>query len=105
MSEHEATYEPVMPFVVCKDRGGPYDAQAFVAGYTAGHLDATLQAMKGTAGIVTMWVSPGLVPQLDLIAMHHGMVLRAFESDESGEWVRVQVGAEFLLSARGEGQQ
>lgn len=98
----EATYEPVMPFVVCRDHGGPYGAKAFVAGYTAGHLDATLRAMKGTAGMVTMWVSPDLVPQLDLIAMHHGMALRAFESDESGEWVRVQVGADFLLSDRGE---
>ncbi len=68
----EPEYGLVMPFVACEDQGGPYEAGAFVAGYEAGTTDLTLKVIAPMGGSFDRWVPPGLVPQLDLIAMRHG---------------------------------
>lgn len=70
--EHEATHGLVMPFVVTTSHGGPYDDKAFVAGYTAGRIDAKLEAVRTIYAKIEAYVDPALVPQLDLIAMQHG---------------------------------
>lgn len=69
------TWGLVMPYVVCQSNGGMYDDAAFVAGSTFGRIDAQLQAAKGAVFTMTFTVKPELVPQLDLLAMHHGCKL------------------------------
>lgn len=76
-------YALVMPFVVCQSVGGPYDDDAFVAGYQAGQIDAALKA--GTAGDLSLTVRTDLLPQLDLIAMRHGYIMTT-DSTEIDEW-------------------
>lgn len=40
--EHDAEFGLVMPFVVCESQGGPYDDNAYVAGFEAGNLAMNL---------------------------------------------------------------
>lgn len=86
--EPEASYGLVMPFVVTSDAGGPYDSTAFVAGARFGQ-DAT----ELKAELPDEWeryVYPPMVPQYDLLAMHHGyeMTSEPWE-DFPDEWVLV----------------
>lgn len=90
---HEAEYGLVMPFVVCQSKGGPYDDDAYVAGYEAGHLDAILRydAVLRAQGFLPQ-PPPGDAPfhaenrpQLDLIAMRHGWSVEFSDSVEG--WV------------------
>lgn len=78
-------YELAVPFVVCVSHGGPYEDDAFVAGFQAGALDRTL-AFAAMAEAST--VAPGfpvytpLVRQVELIAMNRGfpvMVVKEWE--------------------------
>lgn len=62
-------YSLLMPFVACESNGGSYEDRAFVAGYTAAVLDAQMQTGRDA---FQRYVSPDLIPQLDLIAMHRG---------------------------------
>ncbi len=48
------------------------DDAAFVAGYEAAFVQCTLAAIAPAGGSFERWVSPALVPQLDLVAMKHG---------------------------------
>lgn len=95
--DQSAEYQPVMPFVACITNGGSYDDAAFVAGYECGHLDAVLGATKGVAVVLHRWVTPALIPQLDLIAMKHEQRLVVGEESEDGEWRRVRIGHPLLL--------
>lgn len=63
----------VIPFIVCTSQGGPYQDEAFVAGFQAGQLDQRL-AMLALAGgqRTTAMVRTALVPLLELIAMNRG---------------------------------
>ena len=83
----------VMPFVVVESRGGPYADSAFVAGYECGWLDALLHSIKPSGSSIQRWVYPALLPQLDLIAMKHGMRVDVLEHDESGEWTSIVIQA------------
>lgn len=92
--EDTAPFEPeegpdwslVMPFVVCASQGGPYDDDAFVAGYHLGQLD--VQMANGTVdSVVTLRASS--MPQFDLIAMRHGYELRSMQGSDG--WVTVAV--------------
>jgi hypothetical protein len=61
----------LMPFVVCQSKGGPYDDEAYVAGYEAGLVDARLDS--GVDAFMADWLCHAdNAPQLDLIAMRHG---------------------------------
>jgi hypothetical protein len=66
-------YELVVPFVVCTSVGGPFDDDAFVAGFQAGQVDQALK-MAATANVteVRFTVNSALVKQLELIGMNHG---------------------------------
>lgn len=82
MSNEEASYSLIMPFVACVSQGGPYPDDAFVAGYTAASLDAQ---MEHGHEAFTHCVPPALLPQLDLIAMRRGWALTHARWDEYPE--------------------
>ncbi len=90
MGEEEAEYGLVMPFVVCKDDGGRYDDESFVAGYRCCEIDMTLRFMAPISNTLEWYVEPGLLPQLDLIAMRHGWTMTSEPwGDHPDEWTRV----------------
>ncbi len=72
--DDETEYALVMPFVVVKSQGGPYDDDAFTAGWQASQIDRVLSAAVeiGASALAPISVPPALLPQLDLIAMKHG---------------------------------
>lgn len=63
----------LFPFVVCVSNGGPFDDQAFAAGYECGQIASRLAA--GRHVLLQEVVRTPNVPQLDLIAMHYGYTL------------------------------
>ena len=72
----------VLPFVVCRSQGGPYDDDSFVAGFQAGQVYRALAAIAAVEGDgLTATVRADLGKQLDLIAMHHGF--QYIEHDET----------------------
>ena len=83
----EGQYEPVMPIVLAKSNGGPFDDAAVVAGMTCGSLD---QELKMTATLNTLpnmrYIDTQLLKQADLIAMKHGYVTRHGDVDEASGW-------------------
>lgn len=82
----DASYELVMPFVVCTSKGGPYDDAAFVAGYELGHLDRDLAVLANIGGdCMTRTLRKASMPQIHLIAMRHSMVVEPCEEDD--EWM------------------
>lgn len=76
MNDDEDTVEfgLVMPFVVCQSQGGPYEDQAFVAGYELGLLSARLEAQPP---FLRLPLRTDSMKQVDLIAMRHGYSLTA----------------------------
>jgi hypothetical protein len=84
----EAEYGLVMPFLPVASKGGPYDDDAFVAGYEMGRLDAELKASPGLRRVETMVHSPN-AGQADLLAMQHGYTCTAEVCEEYPEWTRV----------------
>lgn len=80
--DQDAAFGLVMPFVVCEDQGGPYPADAFVAGWVAGTIDMLLPIVAPHGLTVERYVVPQLVSQLDLIAMRHGYTLTTEPWDE-----------------------
>lgn len=84
----EGSYGLVMPFIVCTSQGGPYEDQAFVAGYTAGNLESLL-AQEPLH--VETYVPTPLTPQVDLLAMRFGYRFESEPWDEHpDEWTRVE---------------
>ena len=77
----------VMPFVVCASNDGPYDDQAFVAGYECGHLAARLQFEK--PALLRLPVRTSSLPQVDLIAMNGGYAIQT--QPEQDGWVSVEL--------------
>jgi hypothetical protein len=87
-----ASYGLVMPFIVCDDHGGPYAADAFVGGVYYGEIDAV--AKLGEVALPRLaqgWYVPvGLVPQLDLLAMHHHLAMTIEPwADHPDAWAHV----------------
>lgn len=79
----EPGYELVMPFVVVTSKGGPYDDDAYVAGYEMGLLDAQLKAGPDRH---TVTVRTDNAAQADLLAMRYGYTCQAEPSEEWPEW-------------------
>lgn len=79
-----ADYDLVMPFVVVTSKGGPYDDEAFVAGYRIGAIDAE---MRHRALSVSATCRAPDEPQIDLVAMRHGYETKARSVSEDGEWI------------------
>lgn len=87
----ENEYRLVMPLVVTTDSGGPYDSKAFVAGANFGDLDTELKILAMFGAIPRpRYIETPMLPQIDLLAMKHGMVIRKEPWDEHpDEWTRV----------------
>lgn len=85
VEDEEGSWELVMPFVVCASQGGPYDDEAFVAGIRLQQLWHRLEV--GDPDVLSEYVPPELVPQLDLLAMHLGYTLTAEPHNE--DWALV----------------
>ncbi len=71
MSGHE--YALVMPFLPVASRGGPFEDEAYVAGYQLGRLDAHLE--HGQPDELLVMVDDRNREQADLIAMRRGYAL------------------------------
>jgi hypothetical protein len=93
----EGEYGLVIPFLPVASKGGPYDDEAFVAGFEMGRLDEVLRSRLGaliqplgigTGRIETMIHTPNAA-QADLIAMRHGYSCTAEVCEEAPEWTRV----------------
>lgn len=86
----------VMPFVVCEP-DGPYDLEAYEAGWEMGTLAARLAAAEfHELGLPAVTIRKPNLPQVDLLAMAHGatayVVPWAAETDErvQDQWAYVQ---------------
>jgi hypothetical protein len=88
----EAEYGLVMPFVVCQSEGGPYEDEAFVAGYDLGVLDTLLDAKPL---VVHRTMRSESLPQVELVAMKHGYTVRHGAPTGDDDWTFV----EFLRSS------
>ena len=88
--DDEVEFSMVMPFVVCKSNGGPYDDSAFVAGAEFGKIASELERWEsGALRVYEMQtqVRSEMVPQYDLLAMHHDLTLTATPWEEHpDEW-------------------
>jgi hypothetical protein len=90
-NEDEATYTLAMPFIVCTSQNGPYDDEPFAAGWTCGALNAELASCRQVAANPRgRHVLPGILPQVDLIAMNHGFTVRRDPERDSPGWVYVE---------------
>ena len=76
-------YDLVFPFVAVTSEGGPYDDQAYCAGYEMGQLDAALAQHPTEHAAV---VRTENLAQADLIAMRHGYVRNDLPNDAHPEW-------------------
>lgn len=85
--------ELVFPFVVCQSNGGPYDDDAFTAGYQCGRVDSALASAAAVgANRAAFTVGTRVVAQVELIAMHHGFAyIRVEECAETPEWSLVTI--------------
>jgi len=85
----------VVPFVACQSQDGPYDDDAFCAGFQAGEVDAYLAvAAVSRSRRVGFTVRKTLLRQLELIGMHRGFpTMHIEESDEWPEWALVTFAA------------
>jgi hypothetical protein len=81
-------YELVMPFQPVISNGGPYDDDAYVAGYEMGRLDAMLAAAKFPDE--GQPIHGDNREQADLIAMRHGY-MGEFTNDNGDGWVYMKI--------------
>jgi Arc/MetJ family transcription regulator len=73
-----------VPFVVCESQGGPYDDDAFAAGFDAGRISQALKSARAAGATALRYtVRTALVTQLDLIAMDAGFTLSTAEVEET----------------------
>lgn len=83
----ESEYTAVMPFVLCKTNGGPYDDSAFVAGATCGALNEELRVLALSRAIPReRYINAAYLPQVDLIAMRHGYTTSLGDLDKPSGW-------------------
>lgn len=83
--------ELVMPFVVVTSKGGPYDDEAFMAGWYAGEIDRMLTGAQGVDIVLYRDVPRALLPQIDLIAMRHGYKVHAYAKYQVDGWATVHI--------------
>jgi hypothetical protein len=76
----------VMPLVLCRSRGGPYDDEAFLSGWRLGDL-AALLARPGLTAVAES-IRPRELLQADLIAMARGYTMTVEPGGEPG-WLSV----------------
>lgn len=95
MTDTEPSGEPgemalTVPFTACVSNGGPYDDEAFAAGFDCGamHTEMLLLRTIGATPAARL-VKPGVLDQLDLLAMHNRYTIKRGETDEASGWVWV----------------
>jgi hypothetical protein len=76
----------VMPLVLCRSRGGPYDDEAFLSGWRLGELDATL-ARPGINAL-SQSIRPHERVQANLVAMARGYAMTVHSTSDP-EWLAV----------------
>ena len=83
----DAIYGLVMPFIVVTSEGGPYDDDAYAAGWEAKTIQIQLIGLAEQSGPLIMVASVLIEnqPQIDLVAMQQGWTV-AFEPHDD-EWV------------------
>lgn len=96
MPEPEETeYGMVMPLVSVASKGGPYDDQAYAAGWEMGQLDTELKADYGRYETTIRTANAG---QVDLIAMHRGYLCQTaptqFEEWTYAVFTKIEVSAD-----------
>jgi hypothetical protein len=82
-TDSDGEYGLVMPFVAVTSKGGPWDDDAYCAGYEMGALDVRLEQQ---ADRVEATVQAGNREQADLLAMRHGYRAE-YEHTDVGDWV------------------
>lgn len=80
-------YGLVMPFVVVSSTGGPYDDDAFAAGWHCAQIDEALAAGR-MGDVANISVRTAILPQLDLIALRRGATMKSWPTDYD-EWTIV----------------
>jgi hypothetical protein len=78
-----------VPFVVCRSNGGPYEDDAFCAGFQAGEVDRALDmgAAARAESIQFPMARTSLLKQFELIGMNRGYpIMTADVSEEWPEW-------------------
>lgn len=78
--------DSVMPLVLCRSRGGPYDDDAFESGWRLGAIGGTL-AGPGIRALAES-IRPGERLQADLLAMACGYAMTV-ESSVDPDWLSV----------------
>lgn len=79
MTDHEDSYELVMPFVTVVSKGGPHDDASYVSGYQMGQLDIVL-TIPFVHQHRTMTHTEN-VKQADLVALRHGFTMEVVGED------------------------
>lgn len=84
-------WDLVMPFLPVTSRGGPFDDEAFTAGWQAGVVDRSLEVLAVLDGrALSFLVDSRLGDQMRLLGMKHGYPAVTLEPlDGCPEWVRV----------------
>jgi hypothetical protein len=77
----------VMPLVLCRSRGGPYDDEAFVSGWRLGAIGATTLSGPGISALAES-IRPRERVQADLLAMACGYTMTV-ESSNDPDWLSV----------------
>lgn len=94
----EAGYSLVMPFVITKTNGGPFEDDSFVAGVNFAYLDRDIK-YAAMLNLVPQdqYVDKRLTPQIDLLAMKGSIrvrfvayddfyVLAQFDTEDGTRW-------------------
>ena len=84
--DRQFKFELLMPFLAVESKGGPYDDQAFTAGYQMGNINGLLEDRRIAA--TTFIIYQPLKEQADLIAMRFGYTMEVLH-DDSEEWMQV----------------
>lgn len=87
----DGSYDLVMPFVTVASNGGIHDDDSYVAGWEMGVLDFRLGLARNAGlGLPCATVHVGNMPQVDLIAMKHELLVVVEEwtgsADIAEEW-------------------
>jgi len=85
-----------LPMIVTASQGGPYDDEAFQAGYAMAMLHITLADSAHGDSPFTVPIYTACVPQLDLIAMAYGWSTKILHTQE--EWSCVLLRHESVVS-------
>lgn len=86
MSEPEEHFSLVMPFVLTKSEGGPFDDESFVMGCVVGGLITEIDALPLCATGYARYVQAAVLPQMDLVAMKYGFVMSSEPWSEDAYW-------------------